>query len=174
MVTAIDELGRVLSPERFGHLDILIGNAAELGPLSPLAHMSIRKLSSALSRSTGHHQLSPDSLLRPAPARIPLPARAVFVTADVGSEDSEGYFGEAMPRAKQRWKSLVMTYAAETATTNVRVNLVDPGPMRTRLRAKAFPGEDKEALALPKDRTDIFVDLAEACDTRRGQRIEAH
>jgi len=166
---AIDELGSVLA-QRFGHLDILIGNAAEQHTLSPLAHMDPDAFERTLTINTiTNYRLirSLDPLLRASPS-----GSAIFVTADVG-ETPRAFFG-AYAASKAALEALTVTYAAETAKTNLRVNLIDPGPMRTRLRAKAFPGEDRETLALPKDRTDIFVDLAEANCPHHGQRLRAH
>ena len=165
---AIDELGGVLA-QRFGRLDVLIGNAAEQSALSPLAHTDPKAFEQTLAINTiTNYRLirSLDPLLRASPS-----GSAMFVTADVGAAP-RAYFG-AYAASKAALESLVMTYAAETTKTNLRVNLVDPGPMRTRLRAKAYPGEDKAKLALPADRTDLFVDLAEADSTRHGERIDA-
>jgi len=166
---AIDELGGILA-KRFGRLDILIGNAAEQNTLSPLAHSDPKTFEQTLALNTiTNFRLirSLDPLLRASPS-----GSATFVTADVGIAP-RAYFG-IYAASKAALESLVMTYAAEMAKTNVRVNLVDPGPMRTRLRAKAFPGEDKETLTSPKDRTDIFVDLAEADCRHHGQRFQAY
>lgn len=165
---AIDELGAVIA-ERFGRLDVLIGNAAELSTLSPLAHTDPATFQQTLATNmvTNFRLIrSLDPLLRASPA-----GSAVFVTSDVG-KDPKAYFG-AYAASKAALESLAMTYAAETARTNLRVNLVDPGPMRTHLRSKAYPGEDKEKLAWPKDRTDMFVDLAEAGCRHHGERLQA-
>ena len=145
------------------------GMLCDGGP-SPLAHTDPKTFEQTLAiNTTTNYRLirSLDPLLRASPS-----GSAMFVTADVGSAP-RAYFG-AYAASKAALESLVMTYAAETVKTDLRVNLVDPGPMRTRLRAKAYPGEDKEALALPKHRTDLFVDLAEADDTRRGMRLTAY
>lgn len=163
---AIDELGGVLA-KRYGHLDVLIGNAAELSALSPVAHTDPKTFEQtmALNAITNYRLIrSFDPLLRASSS-----GSAIFVTANVGAMP-RAYFG-AYAASKAALESLVMTYAAETAKTDLSVNLVDPGPMRTRLRAKAFPGEDKTTLALPKERTDIFVELAEAGCTQHGQRL---
>ncbi len=66
---------------------------------------------------------------------------------------------------------LVRTYAAELAKTGVRANLIDPGPNRTAMRAKAFPGEDPETLPAPEAITEPFVELAEAACTRNGEVV---
>lgn len=166
---AIDELGAVLA-QRFGHLDILIGNAAELSALSPVAHTDPRTFERTLAINTvTNFRLirSLDPLLRASPS-----GSAIFVTSEVGVSP-KAYFG-AYAASKAALDSLVMTYAAETTKTKLRVNLVDPGPMRTRLRGKAFPGENEEVLAWPRDRTDVFVDLAEAGCRHHGERLQAY
>lgn len=165
---AIDELGGALA-KRFGRLDVLIGNAGELSALSPLAHTQPKTIERtfAINTITNFRLIrSLDPLLRASPA-----GSAMFVTSDV-ARCPRAYFG-AHAASKAALESLVLTYAAETAKTDLRVNLVDPGPMRTRLRAKAYPGEDKATLPLPEDRTDIFVELAEAGCTYHGKRLNA-
>ena len=52
------------------------------------------------------------------------------------------------------------TYAAETATTNVRAMLLNPGPLRTAMRKAAMPGEDETTLKTPDDLAPHFVRLA--------------
>jgi NAD(P)-dependent dehydrogenase (short-subunit alcohol dehydrogenase family) len=165
---AIDELGGVIAA-RFGHLDILVGNAAELAPLAPVAHVDPKTFENSLALlATANHRLirSLDPLLRASEA-----GRAVFVTADV-ARAPRAFWG-AYAAGKAALEALVMAYAAETATTSVRVNLVDPGPMRTRLRAKAYPGEHKEKIPLPGDRTDLVLDLADAACRHHGQRLSS-
>ena len=149
---------------------MLVGNAAELSPLSPVAHTEPKTFErTLLTNTTTNFRLirSLDPLLRASSS-----GSAIFVTSDVGAS-SRAYFG-AYAASKAALESLVMTYAAETAKTDLRVNLVDPGPMRTRLRAQAYPGENKEALALPAERTGIFVELAEAGCTHHGERLLAY
>ena len=62
-------------------------------------------------------------------------------------------------------------YAAENAKTPLRVNLVDPGATRTRMRAKAYPGEDPMTLPAPESIADIFVTLASPACADTGQRF---
>ena len=163
---AIDELGGAIA-QRFGRLDILVGNAAELAALSPLAHVDPKTFERSLSLlATTNYRLirSFDPLLRASDA-----GRAIFVTADV-AKAPRAFWG-AYAAGKAALEALVMTYAAETANTNIRVNLVDPGPMRTRLRAKAYPGEDKDKVSQPKERCDLVVNLADAVCQRHGERL---
>ena len=68
---------------------------------------------------------------------------------------------------------MVKIYAAEVAKTAIRVNLVDPGAIRTAMRAEAFPGEDPMTLKPPDDIVQVFVDLASPDETRNGQVVSA-
>jgi len=92
-----------------------------------------------------------DPWLRRAPA-----GRAVFVTDNPGVR---AYWG-AYAASKAALEALALAWAAETARTRLRVNLVDPGPMRTALRAEAFPGEDPAALPAPDKAAGLILRLA--------------
>jgi NAD(P)-dependent dehydrogenase (short-subunit alcohol dehydrogenase family) len=147
-----------------------LGAAVELAALSPLAHVDPKTFEGTLAiNAVANYRLirSLDPLLRASAA-----GSAIFVTADVGAVP-RAFFG-AYAASKAALESLAMTYAAETAKTSLRVNLVDPGPMRTRLRAKAYPGEDKEKLAWPAERAELFVELAEAGCARHGERLKTY
>jgi NAD(P)-dependent dehydrogenase (short-subunit alcohol dehydrogenase family) len=165
---AIDQLGGALA-ERFGRLDVLVGCAAELGPLSPLGHLKPQALERVMTvNATANYRLirSLDPLLRAAPA-----GRAILVTC-AQARAGKPYWG-GYAASKAALEALVMAYAAETRRTAVRVNLIDPGIMRTRLRASAYPGEDASKLPEPTTVTDAFVALAETACTDHGQLIAA-
>jgi NAD(P)-dependent dehydrogenase (short-subunit alcohol dehydrogenase family) len=137
----IARLGAALN-ERFGRLDILIGNAGILGPLSPLGHVEPKVWDDVIAvnvTANWHLIRSMDPLLRLSDA-----GRAVFLTSGVGS-NPRAYWGP-YAISKAALEALARTYAAETVTTNVRVNLFSPGPTRTRMRAIAMPGEDPASL----------------------------
>ena len=164
----IDHLGASLY-ERFGRLDVLVGNAAILGMLSPLGHVAPDIWTETLDLNlTANWRLirSLDPLLRRSDA-----GRAIFVTSGAAS-GAFAYWGP-YAASKAALESLVRTYAAEVEKTPVRVNLVDPGIVRTAMRAQAFPGEDPATLPPPDAVTDIFVDLAEAACTRSGELVRA-
>jgi NAD(P)-dependent dehydrogenase (short-subunit alcohol dehydrogenase family) len=133
----IDRLGATLY-ERFGHLDALLANAGILGPLTPVSHIDPPAWDAALAINlTANQRLirSLDPLLRQAPA-----GRALFVTAGI-TRAPQPYFG-VYAVSKAALEALVATYAAEAAHGNVRVNLINPGPLRTKLFAAVKPGED--------------------------------
>jgi NAD(P)-dependent dehydrogenase (short-subunit alcohol dehydrogenase family) len=124
--------------ERYRRLDVLIGNGGVLGPMSPLGHVEPKAWDEIIAvnvTANFHLILTMDPLLRAAPA-----GRAVFVTS--GSATSNRAYWGPYSVSKAALNALARTYAAETATTNVRVNLINPGPTRTRMRAAAMPGED--------------------------------
>jgi NAD(P)-dependent dehydrogenase (short-subunit alcohol dehydrogenase family) len=138
---AVDRLGAAIF-ERHKKLDILIGNAGTLGKLTPLAHVEPKVWDEALAINlTSNYRLirSMDALLQAAPA-----GRAVFVTSGLAYKCLP-YWG-TYSIGKAALEALMKTYAAEVATTNIRVNCFSPGPTRTKMRATAMPGEDPETL----------------------------
>ena len=154
----IDQMGAALH-ERYGRLDILVGNAAMLGGLFPVGHYSPDIWESVLAINlTANWRLirSLDPLLRQSEA-----GRAMFVTSGV-TEDEPPPFWAAYTASKAALEALVFTWAAELKRTNLKANIIDPGTAATKMRAEAFPGEDPATLAAPEDITDRFVELAEA------------
>ncbi len=164
----IDQLGLSIF-ERFGKLDILVGNAAMLGNLSPIAHYDPKLWGKVLDLNvTANYRLirSFDRLLRASDA-----GRAIFVTSGVARAPT-AYFG-AYAASKAALEMVVKMYAAEVAKSNLRVNLLDPGVVRTKLRAQGFPGEDPMSLRPPESVADRFVELAAPACTRHGEVISA-
>jgi NAD(P)-dependent dehydrogenase (short-subunit alcohol dehydrogenase family) len=138
---AIDRLGAVIF-ERWKKLDILIGNAGTLGKLTPLAHVDPKVWDESFAINvTSNYRLirSLDPLLQAAPN-----GRAVFVTSGLAHKCFP-YWG-TYSIGKAALEALMKTYAAEVATTNMRVNCFSPGATRTKMRATAMPGEDPETL----------------------------
>lgn len=143
---AIDRLGAAIF-ERFKKLDILIGNAGTLGKLTPLAHVEPKVWDESLAINlTSNYRLirSMDALLQAAPH-----GRAVFVTSGLAYKCFP-YWG-TYSIGKAALEALMKTYAAEVATSNIRVNCFSPGPTRTKMRATAMPGEDPETLPSAED-----------------------
>jgi NAD(P)-dependent dehydrogenase (short-subunit alcohol dehydrogenase family) len=164
----IDALGAALA-EKFGRLDILVGNAATLGDITPLAHADPGMWERVLSTNlTANWRLlrGLDPLLRRSEA-----GRAIFVTSGA-AKAAFAYWG-AYAVSKAGLEMLVRTYAAENAKTAIRAHLVDPGVVATALRARAFPGEDPATLPAPDAVTELFVQLAEASfqETGRTYRV---
>jgi NAD(P)-dependent dehydrogenase (short-subunit alcohol dehydrogenase family) len=150
----IARLGAALN-DRYGRLDILIGNAGVLGPLSPLGHVEPKAWDDVLAvnvTANWHLIRSMDPLLRLSPA-----GRAVFLTSGVGSTP-RAYWGPYAV-SKAAVEAMARTYAAETVSTNVRVNLFSPGPTRTRMRAAAMPGEDPMSVKTAEPVAEKILDL---------------
>ena len=164
----IDELAAALY-QRYGRLDILVGNAAEFGTFSPLGHIDPKLWQEIIDLDlTANWRLirAMDPLLRMAPA-----GRAIFVTSRLG-RDALPYYGPYAV-AKAGLETMVRIYAGEVARTAVRVNLIEPGILRTRLRARIFPGEDATALPEPASVTDAFLALAVPECIRHGEIVQA-
>jgi NAD(P)-dependent dehydrogenase (short-subunit alcohol dehydrogenase family) len=153
---SIDQMGYALY-QRFGRLDILVGNAAVLGGLSPVGHYALKDWDAVMAVNlTANWRLirSFDALMRKSEA-----GRAIFVTCRAAAE-LPPYWG-AYAASKASLEALARTWAAEVGrTTPLKVNLIDPGVVRTRLRAQAFPGEDPQQNPPPEAVTDAFVELA--------------
>src|ERR1700757_3420481 len=164
----IDELAAALF-DRYGRLDVLVGNAAEFGVFSPLAHIDPATWAEVMDLNlTANWRLirAMDPLLRAAPA-----GRAIFVTSGV-ARSVFPYWGPYAV-SKAGLEMLVKIYAGETAKTRVRTNLIDPGIVRTRLRARVFPGEDPSHLPPPESVADAFLAFALPECTRNGEVVIA-
>ncbi len=164
----IDQTGAALF-QRFGKLDVLVGNAAMLGQLSPMGHYTPKMWTDVFNLNVhANWRLirAMDPLLRLSDA-----GRAMFVTSGVARKVAM-YWGP-YAASKAALEQMVKIYAAEVAHTQVKANIVDPGRVRTKMRALAYPGEDPQSLPAPETITDIFVDLAMATDPRNGSVISA-
>ena len=164
----IDELAARLF-DRYGRLDILVGNAAEFGVFSPLGHIDPAVWAEVIDLNlTANWRLirAMDPLLRAAPA-----GRAIFITSGV-ARSVFPYWGPYAV-SKAGLEMMVKIYAGEIGQTRVRANLLDPGIVRTRLRARAFPGEDPSRLPRPESVADAFLALALPECTRNGEVVMA-
>jgi NAD(P)-dependent dehydrogenase (short-subunit alcohol dehydrogenase family) len=164
--------------ERYRRLDVIVGNAGILGPLSPLAHVEPKDWDNLIAVNvTANWQFirHMDPLLRQSQS-----GRAVFLTSGV-AHAGRAYWGP-YAASKAALEALVRTYAAECATTPVRANLFAPGPTRTRMYASAFPGIDPLTLPTAEDVAEAIVPLClpNCADTgkiysfREGRFLEFH
>jgi NAD(P)-dependent dehydrogenase (short-subunit alcohol dehydrogenase family) len=161
---AIDRLGAAIF-ERWGMLDGLVANAAMLGVLSPVGHIKPKDFEKTIALNvTANYRLirSLDVLLRQSAA-----GRAVFVSSGA-ARSGKPYWG-LYAASKAALEALVRSYAAEMTQTNVRINLFDPGPVRTAMRAKAMPGEDPDTLPTPTDIAPSLIDLVSPKTASHGQ-----
>jgi NAD(P)-dependent dehydrogenase (short-subunit alcohol dehydrogenase family) len=164
---ALDRLGGSIF-ERWGRLDAFLGNAGILGVLTPLPHLEPKAFDQTMAVNVAANWRmirSFDPLLRQSDA-----GRVVFLTS--GAAQKHTPFWGIYAASKAALESLALTYAAECATTNIKVNLFNPGPLRTAMRAKAMPGEDPMTLQPPEAAAPAILDLLSPACTKNGERID--
>jgi NAD(P)-dependent dehydrogenase (short-subunit alcohol dehydrogenase family) len=164
----IDALGPTLY-ERFGKLDIFVGNAGILGGLRPLTHIPSEVWERVLAVNlTANWRLirTLDPLLRRSDA-----GRVVFVTSSGVAQSGRAYWAPYSV-SKAALETLAKTYANETADSSIKVNVVDPGATATAMRAEAYPGEDQATLQSPEQAAEVIVRLAMPDHTETGQIID--
>ena len=166
-VEDIEKLAAAVA-QRFGKLDVLVGNAAILGEMTPVSQIDPKSWDELVETNltaNWHLIRTLEPLLLSSDS-----GRAIFVTSAVSG--GRAYWG-GYAVTKTALEALVRTWVQEVEQTKLRINIVDPGAVRTSMRAKAYPGEDPMTLPPPKDVTDVFVDLAdEHCD-RHGDVVSA-
>jgi len=163
----IDDLGAEIF-NRFGRLDILLGNAGILGPLSPVGHIKPvdwDKVMDVNLNANWRLLRIFDPLLQRSDS-----GRAVFVTCGAATH-IQAFWG-AYATSKAALEALVKTYAQENDTTKVRANLLDPGVVRTTMRMKAFPGEDPETLPKAQELGPLIVRMCSADYEKNGETIK--
>ena len=164
---ALDRLGASIA-ERWGKLDMMVGNAGVLGPLTPVSHIDPDDLAKVLAINvTANARLirAMEPLLMQADA-----PRAVFTTS--GAAQKCRPFWGAYASGKAALDALVRSWAHEHENDALRVNLVSPGPIRTAMRAQAMPGEDPDTLPGPADVAPLFLELLSTSETRTGQIVD--
>ena len=149
--------------ERHRRLDVLVGNAAIAGPRSPLDHVEPANWDELMAvnvTANWHLIRAMDPLLKRSQA-----GRAVFVSSAAGLQARA--YGAPYSVSKAALNVLGRTYAAETSSTSVRVNLFNPGPTRTRMRAGIMPGEDPMTLPTPEQVAEKILELClpSCCET---------
>jgi NAD(P)-dependent dehydrogenase (short-subunit alcohol dehydrogenase family) len=163
---ALDMLGPSIH-QSFGRLDILVSNAGSLGVLTPVPHILPKDWAEVLAVNvTASWRLirSCAPLLLAAPG-----GRAVFVTS-AAARAPRAYWG-AYGATKAAMEHLVLTWAEETRTTRLRANLFDPGPVATRMRAQAMPGENPASLPTPAEVAPAVAALCLPDEARHGSLV---
>lgn len=151
----IDRLGALLY-ERWGKLDIMIGNAGVLGAITPVSHLETKVFDEVMAVNvTANWRLirSMDPLLKLSDA-----GRVIFITSGVARNHRP--FWSAYSMSKAALETLAITYARENDKTAINTILVNPGPLRTSMRAQAMPGENPQMLKTPEDLAPHLIDLA--------------
>jgi len=154
--------------ERWKKLDILVAAAGTLGKLTPL-HQYDPKLWEDVFKLNVHANWRLIRALDPL-LRASENGRALFVTDGPASEPKQYWGGYAASKAALN--EMIQTYAAETAKSNLKVNLIDPGPAATKLRLSAYPGEDQSALPTADDKVELFLNALDVSYTGNGNLIK--
>jgi NAD(P)-dependent dehydrogenase (short-subunit alcohol dehydrogenase family) len=163
---ALDRLGAAIY-ERWKKLDIFVGNAGMLGPVTPLAHVDPKQWDDVFAVNvTANWRLirSLDVLLRASDA-----GRVVMISSGAGHKEKFAPYWGPYAASKAALDAIVRTYAAETVNVSaVKVMAANPGPLRTRLRAQAMPGEDPAMLRTPEDFAPKVLDMCRPNWTHTG------
>lgn len=166
----IDDLAKSIA-ERFGRLDILIGNAAILGGLSPITHIKPSVWHQVMTtnlHANWHLLRAFEPLLIKAPE-----GRIVFVTSGVTTHQTPAPYWGAYAVSKSALEMMTKTYATGVKETVLKVNLINPGATRTDMRAEAMPGEDPSTVPAPEEVTEAFVCAAESTCLWHGEILNA-
>ncbi len=171
-LTQFDEIDRMAAAvaQRFGRLDVLVGNAAMLPPLTPVGHLSPKDWQATIDLNlTANWRLirAFDVGLRRSES-----GRLIMVTSGAAM-GAFAYWG-AYAASKAGLETLVSSYAKEIERTSVRANLLDPGALRTAMRVQAFPGEEPETVRPPEEVVPVALSLAESACTMNGQVARAY
>jgi NAD(P)-dependent dehydrogenase (short-subunit alcohol dehydrogenase family) len=165
-IDMIDQLA-VNIAQKFGRLDILVGNAGSLGTLTPLQDIKPREFMEVMTVNlTANWRLlrAFHGGLLASPA-----GRVIFTTSGI-TKSNTAYWG-SYAISKSALESMAQVYAHETATTKIRVNVIDPGAVRTNMRAEAFPGEDPSTLPTPESIVEEFIRAGMSDFVESGQRL---
>lgn len=160
----VDRLGGAIH-ERWGKLDILVANAAILGPISPIGHIKAKDFEAVMAinvTATWRLMRTTDRLLHESDA-----GRAIIMSS--GAAESCKPFWGPYSASKAAVEALARTWAGEAENSPLRVNSVDPGKTRTRMRAQAMPGEDPETLPTAAEVAERIVPLAGTAITETGK-----
>ena len=152
---ALDRLGGIIA-EKYGKLDILVGNAGTLGDITPISHLKPKVWQQLLDINvTANYRLirSLDPLLRASDN-----GRAVFLGSSNVARDPRHFWG-GYATSKAALECLVKTYAQEVEKSNLRVNILNPGALQTAMRARAVPGENPETLDTPDDLMPLMLKI---------------
>ena len=167
---AIAKLAHALG-ERWPALDILVLNAGMLGTLGPTAQIDMKEFARLLTLNvTAQVALLTafDPMLKRSDA-----GRVIGITSSVGATP-RAYWG-AYGASKAALENLLLAYAAEVANVSkTRVAILDPGATRTKMRERAYPGEDPASVKPPEVVANRIVALlAEDFATGHRERVEA-
>jgi NAD(P)-dependent dehydrogenase (short-subunit alcohol dehydrogenase family) len=156
-----ESIGRLAGAvaERWGRLDVLVLNAATLGSLTPVQHIDPKEFARVLTLNVGAQAAliaAFDQSLRKSEA-----PKVIGVTSSVGAKP-RAYWG-AYGASKAAFDTLLAAYAEENETVGpIAVAILDPGATRTKMRERAFPGEDAQTVKPPEVVAERIVELAQS------------
>lgn len=162
-MAGIDRLGGAIH-ERWGKLDILVANAAILGVIAPIGHVEAKVFEKVMAvnvTATWRVIRSVDPLLRQSDA-----GRVVIVSS--GSAHSARAFWAPYAASKAAVEALARSWADETKSLKLRINIFDPGTSRTAMRALAVPGENPETVTHPSETASHILPMLDPALTRTG------
>ena len=160
----IDRLGAAVA-DRWGRCDAMIANAGVLGTISPIGHVEAKTFQQVMDVNvTAVWRLA--RTLDPLLARTDN-SRALILSSGVAHSCRANWGPYAMSKAAV--EAMARVWAAESASTPLKVNSVNPGATRTQMRAKAMPGEDKSALPEPAEVARVIVSLLDPSLVQTGQ-----
>lgn len=156
---------------RWSALDILVINAATLPTLTPVWQIDPREFNLAMTLNV----MATQALIAGFDAMLKRSgnARVIGVTSSVGAKP-RAYWG-AYGASKAAFDNLLESYAQEVrAISNIRVTVLDPGATRTKMRARAYPGEDPNSVKAPAVVAGRIVALVqETHESPHRERVDA-
>jgi NAD(P)-dependent dehydrogenase (short-subunit alcohol dehydrogenase family) len=154
--------------ERFGKIDVLVNNAGVLGPRVGIEEYPENEWRRVIDVNlTGLFLVT-----KAAIPHMPEGSSIVNVVSGVSVEGRAGWGAYSV--SKFGVEGLTQVLAAELEERRIRANAVDPGGMRTEMRAAAYPEEDPTTRITPEENTDVFLYLAsEESRGVMGRRIKA-
>ena len=171
-LTETDAIARLAAAvgERWQALDVMVLNAAMLGSLAPVPAIDAKELAAVLTLNISAQVAliqAFDPLLRRADA-----GKVIALTSSVG-RTPRAYWG-AYGASKAALETLIAAYGDEVeAISRVRTAMIDPGATRTKMRARAYPGEDPASVKDPRVVAERIAALSvEGFETNHFERIE--
>jgi len=148
----VEKIGPTIA-ERFGKLDILIGNAATLGPMSPVNHAKPKEWDQVMKLNFHANAMlvrSCDPLIRQSQS-----GRILFTTCDAANGNKP--YQAPYAASKAALETYAKIYAQETKQTNMKIATINPGIVKTKILEGIYPGGAPHHAVEPEDVTSLFL-----------------
>ena len=132
--------------QQFGHLDGLLHNASLLGVLGPFEHISMDSVMEVLQVNVVAEIMMTKALL---PVMKKAPSASILFTSSSVGRQGRAFWGE-YAISKFATEGMMQSLAHEYEGSNLRVNSINPGATRTKMRANAYPAENPQDLKTPE------------------------